>query len=54
MGKARNIADAEQQVVDEAWKCKTCEAPADDAGDGYCPHCRSYWNDASEFDNEPA
>lgn len=49
MGRARDVADAEQQVEDERWKCATCEAPAED-GRKYCLCCRMYWDDSRQVD----
>lgn len=47
MGRQREVREAEQQALDEAWQCKTCSAPANDDAtrDGYCRGCAMYWDD---------
>lgn len=36
--------EAEQQVRDEHWQCKTCAAPALE-DEPYCLSCKMYWED---------
>lgn len=49
MGRARAIADAEQQVADEHIQCATCNAPAQE-GKKYCRCCEMYWEDVRSSD----
>jgi len=53
VGRAREVADAEQQVIDESWQCRTCDAPAE-VGGAHCMTCRMYWDDvaAGVFDRD--
>lgn len=44
-GRERRIRDAEQQVEDERWQCRTCADPAEESGE-HCLACRMYWEDA--------
>lgn len=46
MGRARDVADANQQVEDEAWQCSTCSQPAQEDS-AYCLSCQMYWDDDS-------
>jgi hypothetical protein len=49
MGRARDVADAEQQTNDETWQCKTCSLPAEQDGE-FCLHCRLYWEGSLEWE----
>jgi hypothetical protein len=53
VSKVREIIQALDACDEDAWKCRTCCAPAEENGE-FCMSCRIYWSDCQETDEGEA